>query len=66
MVIGNPEGLENSVSDGLLSGIRDTEKGSKEYQISAPISHGSSGSPVFNLRGEVIGVAVAMLVEGQT
>ena len=65
VVIGNPEGLENSVSDGLLSGIRDTEKGSKEYQISAPISHGSSGSPVFNLRGEVIGVAVAMLVEGQ-
>jgi S1-C subfamily serine protease len=65
VVVGNPEGLENSVSDGLLSGIRDTEKGSKEYQISAPVSPGSSGGPVFNLRGEVIGVVVSTLVEGQ-
>jgi S1-C subfamily serine protease len=64
-VIGNPEGLENSVSDGLLSGIRETGKGYKLHQISAPISPGSSGSPVFNSQGKVIGVAASSIVEGQ-
>jgi hypothetical protein len=65
VVIGNPEGLENTVSDGLLSGIRDTGKGYSQHQITAPISHGSSGSPVFNRRGQVIGVAVATVEAGQ-
>ena len=57
VVIGNPKGLENTISNGLLSQIRDTGKGYKLQQISAPISHGSSGSPVFNSKGEVIGIA---------
>jgi S1-C subfamily serine protease len=65
VVIGNPEGLENTVSDGLISGVRDTGKGYKWNQISAPISGGSSGSPVFNLKGEVIGIAVASMIDGQ-
>jgi S1-C subfamily serine protease len=56
VVIGNPEGLENTVSDGLISAIRDTGKGYKMNQISAPISAGSSGSPVFNMKGEVTDV----------
>jgi len=57
VVIGNPKGLENTISDGLLSQVRDTGKGYKLFQISAPISAGSSGSPVFNSQGEVLGIA---------
>jgi serine protease Do len=64
VVIGNPEGLEQTVSNGLLSGIRELD-GRKLFQISAPISQGSSGSPVFNARGEVIGVVVSTLESGQ-
>lgn len=64
VVVGNPEGLEQTVSNGLLSGIREVD-GRKLFQISAPISEGSSGSPVFNARGEVIGVVVSTLESGQ-
>lgn len=64
VVIGNPEGLEQTVSNGLLSGIRDVD-GRTLFQISAPISEGSSGSPVFNMHGEVIGVVVSTLESGQ-
>src|SRR5262249_40987666 len=64
VVIGNPEGLEKSISNGLISGVR-TFKEHKLFQISAPISHGSSGGPVFNDRGQVIGVVVAFLEDGQ-
>ncbi len=64
VVIGNPEGLEQTVSNGLLSGIREVD-GRKLFQISAPISEGSSGSPVFNTSGEVIGVVVSTLESGQ-
>jgi hypothetical protein len=64
VVIGNPQGLEQTVSNGLLSGIREVE-GRRLFQISAPISEGSSGSPVFNARGEVIGVVVSTLESGQ-
>jgi S1-C subfamily serine protease len=64
VVIGNPAGLEQSVSNGLLSGIRELD-GRKLFQISAPISEGSSGSPVFNSRGEVIAIVVSSLESGQ-
>jgi S1-C subfamily serine protease len=46
VVIGNPEGLEQTVSNGLVSAIRELN-GRRLFQISAPISAGSSGSPVF-------------------
>ncbi|MBI4834933.1 MAG: tetratricopeptide repeat protein [Planctomycetes bacterium] len=55
-VIGSPQGYENSISNGLLSAVRKW-KSKKVLQISAPISHGSSGGPVFNENGEVIGIA---------
>ena len=62
--IGNPEGLEKTISQGIVSGIR-TREGRNLIQITSPISHGSSGGPILNDRGEVIGVAVGMLQDGQ-
>lgn len=62
--IGNPEGLEGTFSQGIVSGIRDAGK-DKWVQITAPISSGSSGGPVVNSKGVVIGVAVASVIEGQ-
>ena len=56
--VGNPRGfLEGTVSDGIISGIRG-EGDNKLLQMTAPISPGSSGGPVLNTRGEVIGIAV--------
>jgi hypothetical protein len=55
-VIGAPKGYDFSISDGLISQIRSV-KGFLQYQLSCPISPGNSGSPVFNQRGEVIGIA---------
>lgn len=60
-VAGNPEGLEGTFSQGIISALRDR----KVIQITAAISHGSSGSPVLNNRGEVIGIAVGAVNEGQ-
>jgi S1-C subfamily serine protease len=65
LVIGNPEGLEQTVSEGIVSAVRDLRGFGKVIQISAPISSGSSGSPVFNHKGEVVGVATFQMVEGQ-
>lgn len=62
LVIGNPEGLQGTVSPGIISAIRpDLDR----YQITAPISPGSSGSPVLNEEGEVIGVVASYFKEGQ-
>jgi trypsin-like peptidase/surface-adhesin protein E len=60
-VAGNPEGLEGTFSQGIVSALR----GNKYIQITAPISHGSSGGPVLNKYGKVIGVAVGGIEEGQ-
>lgn len=62
--LGNPSGLEKSISDGLFTGVRDTGT-RKLMQISAPVSHGSSGSPLFDAQGSIVGVVVASLTEGQ-
>jgi tetratricopeptide (TPR) repeat protein len=66
VVIGNPLGLEGSVSDGIVSAVRDIPNFGRIIQITAPISPGSSGSPVVNMRGQVIGVATLQLTEGQS
>jgi len=62
--IGNPRGLEATLSSGLVSGLRESDD-PKLYQITAPISHGSSGGPVLLEDGTVIGVAKASLESGQ-
>lgn len=64
VTIGNSAGLEGTVSKGIISGIRRSE-GLSYIQITAPISPGNSGGPVFNLKGEVIGVSTAYIAEGQ-
>jgi len=64
VVIGNPAGLEGTVSNGIISGVRKVE-GFKFIQITAPMSPGSSGGPVFNMGGKVIGIATAYLDTGQ-
>ena len=65
VAIGNPLGLEHTVSNGLVSAVREVGPELTMLQISAPIAPGSSGGPLFNDRGEVIGVATGILVGGQ-
>ena len=55
VVIGNPLGEEFSVTDGIISQIRN-QAGYKVVQTTAPISPGNSGGPLFNERGEVVGI----------
>lgn len=66
VVIGNPYGLEGSVSDGIVSAVREIPGYGRIIQITAAISPGSSGSPVVNMRGQVIGVATLQSEEGQS
>lgn len=64
IAIGNPLGLEKTVSDGLISAIRIMDS-VELIQTSAPISPGSSGGPLLNMSGEVIGVTTSSFQEGQ-
>ena len=64
VAIGHPLGLDHTVSNGLVSAVREADD-LVVLQISAPIAPGSSGGPLFNERGEVIGVATAILRGGQ-
>jgi len=63
--IGNPLGMDYSVSDGLISQVRQLSAELTILQISAPISQGSSGGPLFNQFGEVIGVTTMIVTQGQ-
>lgn len=64
VAIGNPRGLEGTVSEGIVSAIRGRED-FRMLQITAPISPGSSGGPVFSEIGTVIGVATSTLLDAQ-
>ena len=63
-VAGNPKGLEGTFSNGIISSRRD-QYTKERLQMTAPISPGSSGGPVLNSKGEVIGISFMTLVGGQ-
>jgi len=60
VAIGSPLGLQNTISEGIVSGLR-----GNVIQMSAPISRGSSGGPVLDSTGKVVGVSVATVTAGQ-
>src|SRR6266581_3283372 len=64
IVLGSPQGLEGTVSTGIVGGLR-TLGAARLLQITAPISPGSSGGPVFDSTGRVIGIATATSSQGQ-
>ena len=63
-VAGNPRGLEGTFSDGIISSLRERYT-RKRIQMTAPISPGSSGGPVLNSNGNVIGVSFMTIEGGQ-
>lgn len=63
--IGSPEGFQNTISQGIISNPNRIENGVNYIQITAPVSHGSSGGALINKYGEVIGITSAMYAEGQ-
>src|SRR3954447_25446690 len=64
-VIGNPLRLEGTVSDGIVSAVREVPSLGKIIQVTAPVSHGNSGSPLFNSKGQVIGVITIRVINGE-
>jgi YD repeat-containing protein len=65
VVVGAPLGLEGTVSEGIVSSVRETPQYGRLIQMTASISHSSSGSPVLNTDGEVIGIATLLINSGQ-
>jgi Flp pilus assembly protein TadD len=63
--IGSPHGLENTISEGIVSGIREIDSKRKILQMTAAISPGSSGGPVFNEKGEVVAIATFLIEANQ-
>lgn len=66
VVIGNPVGLESTVSEGIISAKRVLAGYGEVLQITAPISPGSSGSPVFTREGKVVGIATFKRIDGES
>lgn len=64
-VVGNPLGLEQSVSDGIVSSVRIVKDQGKQIQFTAAISPGNSGSPLLDANGKVYGVARTIVQGGQ-
>jgi serine protease Do len=68
LAIGNPFGLSNTVTSGIVS-AKGRVIGAGPYddfiQTDAPINPGNSGGPLFNMRGEVVGINTAIIPNGQ-
>ena len=62
--IGAPQGLELTISEGIVSSLRETRLGTL-IQTSAPISKGSSGGGLFNISGQLIGITTFQSRTGQ-
>ena len=58
-VIGSPHGFEGTVSEGIISGHSDAKKDDQWLQLTAPVSPGSSGSPVVDENSKVVGIATS-------
>ena len=65
VVAGNPMGLEQTITSGIVSAWRQNGKFGKVFQVSAPVSPGSSGGPVLNMDGEVVGIITFQYKGGQ-
>jgi S1-C subfamily serine protease len=66
VAIGSPLSLDSTVSNGIVSAMRPAnDGGGKLLQITAPISRGSSGGPLFNMAGGVIGITTMYLKDGE-
>lgn len=65
VVIGSPLGLEQTVSDGIVSAVRRNSHAVDLIQITAPVSPGNSGGPLFNMQGDVIGITTFQYRTGQ-
>lgn len=65
VAIGNPLSLESTVSNGIVSAIRTDDKEGKFLQTTAPISPGSSGGPLFNMAGDVVGITTSHIKGGE-
>jgi len=63
--VGNPLGLERTVSQGIVSTRNRNFEGLIYLQTDAAINPGNSGGPLFNLRGEVIGVVNMKSTQGE-
>ena len=64
-VLGSPKGLHQTLSDGIVSAFREVQE-VPTVQITAAISRGSSGSPVFDKDGRVFGVATFKRIDGES
>lgn len=62
--VGAPQGLELSLSNGLVSGFREY-KGNEYIQTTAPISKGSSGGGLFDAQGRLVGITTMYVEDGQ-
>lgn len=63
--IGHPQGLDFSITNGIVSALRESPTKVKELQVTAAISPGNSGGPIFNSRGQLVGVASKFYKDGQ-
>lgn len=65
VVVGHPRELTATVSDGIVAAVRHQSDGTGLLQVTAPISPGSSGGPILNLHGHVVGVTTGYLDDSQ-